>query len=193
MPGLLQALRRSDDAGDAVRRLLRSGVGSDASLQRLYSEAASPHSSPRAAKYQRIADRIDEKYGSGDFDTAARWDERLERWQDNAENAVADLEDGVHLDHYRNPIEDSGTGVSLQLAEAFPDVAASAHLSRDEAIARLKSIAADALQTSVDDASGEDVFDFAQRVFSEREALRQRYRTPKTASSIDDLLRRLQQ
>ena len=193
MGGLLSLAKAYDSAGDSVRRLLRSGVGSDTALQRLYTEAASPHASPRADQYRRIANKIDEKYGSGDFETAARWDERLERWQDNAENAVSGLEDGVYLDHYRNPIEDSGTGVSLQLAEAYPDVMATSYLSRDEAISRLKSIAEDAMQRNVADAAGEDVFDFAKRVFDERQALRQRYRTSQTSSSIDDLLRRLQQ
>jgi hypothetical protein len=76
----------------------------------LYTEAASPHVSQRAAQYKRIADRIDAKYGAGDYDTA-----------------------------------------------------------------------------------GEDVFDMAQRVFRERQALKERYRARKTHTSIDDLLRRLQQ
>jgi len=191
--GLISILGRFDDAGDSVRRLIKPGVGADPSLQKLYTEAASPHVSPRAAQYKRIADRIDAKYGAGDYDTAARWDERLERWQENTENAVSGLEDGVYLDHYRHPIEDSGTDVSLQLAEAYGDFLSSPLTNRADAIARMKAIASDALSQSAADAAGEDVFDMAQRVFGERQALRERYRAPKTSASIDRLLNRLRE
>lgn len=161
--------RLFDDAGDAVRKL----------------------------KFDRVSQKIDEAYESGDFSKAARWDERLERWLDNRENYSAGItSDGPEISGGYF-IDDEGTGVSQKMAAAYEDYIRhpDSFASRKDFAENLRGIVEDGTGTwpTPKSPSDEDVISLAREILSGRQALRARYleRSQRRPRSIDVLIGRL--
>lgn len=161
--------RLVDDAGDAVRKL----------------------------KFDRVSQKIDEAYESGDFSRAARWDERLERWLDNRENYSAGIiSDGPEISGGYF-IDDEGTGVSQKMAAAYEDYIRypDSFASQEDFAENLRRIAEDGTGSWPTPKSppDEDVISLAREILGGRQALRAKYleRAQRRPKSIDVLIGRL--
>jgi hypothetical protein len=166
-------------------------------ILRLAKVSGSPHLSPRAAQHQRILGKIDNEYARGNWDRAARWDERLDAWEQRMDDALSDVQDNWSEMSGGQAIDDAATGVSPTMAARYAD-----HLSgggsfadRSALIENLRRVAEDGLgqyPTKLQPAD-DDVFNFAKQAFEDRQALIRRYRQPPPMRVItaDELIGRL--
>ena len=90
-------------------------------ILRLARVSESPHISPRAAQHKRISDKIDAEYARGNFDRAARWDERLSGWEERLDNALNDVEDNWSEMSGGHAIDDAATGVTPVMAARYAE------------------------------------------------------------------------
>lgn len=168
--------------------------GLDDLIMRL-GRAANP--SEPGDRLRRITAKVDDAYASGNLDRAARWDERIERWLENRENAMAQLEaDGPEISG-GHVVDDAATGVSPWFAARYAE-----YIQNPQSFAGREGLV-DNLRAAAEHGTGnyptpkrpddQDVFDAARQIFEDREALRQRYRQPQSMRVIkaDELIERL--
>jgi hypothetical protein len=167
-------------------------------IQRLAGIAESPHTSPRAAQHQRIAQKIDNAYASGN-PRAEQWDSRLAAWQERMDDALTDVGDNWSELSQGHVIDDAATGVAPSMAARYGEYVQNPAMfhNRDSLVTNLRSIAEDGTgrYPTPNQPPDQDVFDLAKGLFEDRQALRDRYRQPSPEGmrviTADELLRRL--
>lgn len=192
--GMVENLRRiADPAGDSVRLAISSIRRPPDRIRAFEIEAASPHRSPRSAKYDRISKKVDAAYERGDFDLAERWDARLEDWTESADEYAAGLEDGVENAAYGG-IEDAGTGLSGYAAEVYGQMLRGT-IAPEDLLPNITSRALEDFQASPQRApSAAEVMEFAKQMHEQRQMLKSRISRDSNrqgAARIDYLIRRL--
>ena len=168
-------------------------------IQRLARVAESPHASPRAVQHQRITQKIDNAYASGN-PRAEQWDSRLAAWQERMDDALTDVGDNWSELSQGHAIDDAATGVAPSMAARYGEYVQNPAMfhNRESLVANLRAIAEDgtASYPTPKQPPDNDVFDLAKGLFEDRQALRARYRQPASPEgmrviSTDELLRRL--
>ena len=167
-------------------------------ILRLARVSESPHISPRAAQHKRISDKIDAEYARGNFDRAARWDERLSGWEERLDNALNDVEDNWSEMSGGHAIDDAATGVTPVMAARYAEHKSGLgpFTNRADLVQNLRAVAEDGLNRYPTplQPTDDDVFEFAKRAFEDRQALMDRYRrSPPSVITADELIRRLGQ
>ena len=145
-------------------------------------------------RVERIGRKIDGAYAAGEYDKAARWDERLEKYLDNRENYEAALvADGPEVSE-RYAVDDEGTDATLAMAGRYADyISYPGAIRKEYLVENLREIAQDGTRSwpTPKTPKDEDVFEYARQAFESRQQLREKYRRAKRVVHPDELIKRL--
>lgn len=163
-------------------------------ISRLARISESTHISPRAEQHRRISQKIEDAYASGN-PRAEQWDARLDEWEERMNDALTDVSDNWAELSGGHVVDDAATGVAPTFAARYAD-----YVDNPGRWAEQKDFV-DNLRGVAEHGTGryptplrpsdEDVFEFAKRVFEDREALKARYRAAPQVMSAEDLIRKL--